>query len=265
MLFCSVFFSCESLEAAAEDWTEELPETAEQVSVTANSVSVPGRNFPPVLNQNRRTESSDPNWDITALDTAKDVGYLSRVEKSIILEMNKVRADPAKYARMYIRPELQYYNGRLYRRPGQARIQTYEGIKAVEECITALSAMESAGPLMPELGLSLGARDLAYEQERTGRTGHEGSDNSSPFTRLRRYGDYSSAAENLYYGAERAREAVIQLLIDDGAASRAQRANIMNGNFGQAGVSFATHPEYKSVCVITFAEDYRSAETEAAE
>jgi uncharacterized protein YkwD len=271
VLCCSMVFSCESLEVPEEDGdpaTDEIsvveapdsPVVAEESLSAARTTSVtPGRSTAPPLNQNRRSDSTDPNWDTAALDTAKDVYYLSRIEKSVILEINKARANPRRYAELYIQPELRYFNGRLYRRPGQVRIQTYEGAKAVEDCIAALSSMEPMPILMPEPGLSLGARDLAYEQERTGQTGHEGGDGSTPFTRIRRYGGgYTEAAENLYYGAERAREVVVQLLIDDGTPSRGHRANIMNGNFNQAGVAFDSHPKHTTVCVITFARDYVS-------
>jgi uncharacterized protein YkwD len=260
--YCSIVFSCESLEADWETAGETEQAGTSTVSeaglpATATTSSAPGGTTPPVLNQTRT--STDPNWDLAALDTAKDASYLSPIEKSVILELNKVRSDPRKYVRLYIRPELQYYSGRYYRRPGQARILTYEGVKAVEECITALSDMASAPPLTPELGLSLGARDLAYEQERTGGTGHEGADGSTYFIRIRRYGGgYNSVAENLYYGAEQAREAVIQMLIDDGMPSRQQRINIMKADFSQAGVSFGSHPEYQTVCVAILADGYVS-------
>jgi uncharacterized protein YkwD len=228
-----------------------------QDNSSAGVLSSVDRASQPVPSQ--RSDSSDPDWDIAVLDTAKHVNYLSPVEKSVILEINKVRADPKKYARLYIRPELQYYSGKFYRKPGQARIQTYEGVKAVEECITVLMNLGSAPPLTPEPGLSRAARDLAYEQERTGQTGHTGIDDSTPLTRIRRYGGgHTVTAENLYYGAEQAREIVVQLLIDDGMATRVQRANILNGHFSRAGVSFASHPSYKSVCVITFADAYMS-------
>ena len=62
------------------------------------------------------SERDDPdsaNWDIAALDVAKNVNYLSRVEKDVILEMNKVRTDPQKYAQLCIEPELQYYDGKM--------------------------------------------------------------------------------------------------------------------------------------------------------
>ncbi|MDR1444788.1 MAG: CAP domain-containing protein [Treponema sp.] len=266
MFYCSMIFSCESLEEIPADGAKpginevsitETPDIGQKENTA--TVLIPGRGATPIMNQNRRSNSTDPDWDTTVLDTAKDAYYLSRIEKSVILEMNKARTNPKKYAEMYIQPELRYYNGKLYQRPNRTRIQTYEGAKALEDCIAALSNMEPVPLLMPELGLSLGARDLAYEQERTGQTGHDGSDGSTPFTRIRRYGGgYIEAAENLYYGAERAREVVVQLLIDDGTPSKGHRANILNKDFSQAGVSFDSHPNYETVCVITFARGYVS-------
>jgi uncharacterized protein YkwD len=263
-LYCSMVFSCETLEEDTASGTGEIaaagePEGAEERNSPTAMNTGPGRGVVPVLNQSRRSDSADPDWNTTALDTAKDVYYLSRVEKSVILEMNKVRTNPRRYAELYIQPELRYYNGKMYLRQGRARIETYEGAKAVEDCIAALSSMAPVPALMPELGLTLGARDLAYEQERTGQTGHDGNDGSTPFTRIRRYGGgYTEAAENLYYGAERAREVVVQLLIDDGTPSKGHRANILNENFSQTGVSFDSHPNHGTVCVITFANNYLS-------
>ena len=61
-------------------------------------------------------------WDIDVLDTARNVNYLTRIEKDVILELNKVRSDPAKYAELYIRPRLAWFDGsnsgKGYKAPG---------------------------------------------------------------------------------------------------------------------------------------------------
>jgi hypothetical protein len=56
---------------------------------------------------NRRAHPDAANWDISALDTAAAMDYLSSAEKDVILEMNKARSDPKKYAELYIKPMLQ--------------------------------------------------------------------------------------------------------------------------------------------------------------
>ncbi|MDR1899371.1 MAG: hypothetical protein LBQ55_05125 [Treponema sp.] len=206
----------------------------------------------------RRGDPDAAHWDIEALDTAGNVDYLSPVEKDVILEMNKVRSDPKKYAELYIKPRLQYFSGNLYQTPGSIAIQTNEGKKAVEGCINVLSKMRGVQPLLPERGLFLAARDHTLDQGRTGRTGHDGSDKSTPASRTARYGQGSYVGENIAYGSRTGRETIIDLLVDDGVPSRGHRQNIMNRDYNQTGTSTGPHQQYGSVCVINYAKDYTS-------
>jgi len=215
----------------------------------------------PDTSQNRRAVQDTANWDIASLDTAANADYLSGVEKDIILEMNKVRTNPGKYAELYIQPRLRYFNGNNYSVPGQITILTREGASAVNICVAALKRTNSAGILYPELGLSLAAKDHVTDQGRTGQTGHNGSDRSSPQVRMERYGKFGRSytyGENIAYGSNTAREIVVQLLIDDGVPSRGHRINIMNDAFKQTGVSIGNHSQYRTTCTIKYANGYTS-------
>ncbi|GAB6393202.1 MAG: CAP domain-containing protein [Treponematales bacterium] len=208
---------------------------------------------------NRRGDPDAANWDIAALDTAKDTAYLTGVEKDVILEMNKVRSNPKKYAELYIQPTLKYYNGRNYSEPGQITIVTQEGAAAVNSCISALSRSKNAGLLTAEKGIWSAAKDHAIDQSKTGKTGHDGSDGSNFVKRMERYGGgYKTAGENCAYGPNTGRDIVVQFLVDDGVPSRGHRANIMNGAFTQTGVSIQTHPQFRYCCVIDYANGYVS-------
>jgi uncharacterized protein YkwD len=212
-----------------------------------------------ISDPNRRGDPDSSNWDIALLDTAANVDYLTGVEKDVILEMNKVRSDPNKYAELYIRPTLRYYSGKNYSEPGQITIVTQEGAAAVNSCITALTRANAVGLLQPERGIWLAAKDHALDQSRTGQTGHNGSDRSDPFKRMERYGGgYKTAGENCAYGPNTGRDIVVQFLVDDGVPSRGHRTNIMNRNFTQTGLSIQTHPQYRYVCVIDYANGYTS-------
>jgi uncharacterized protein YkwD len=194
-------------------------------------------------NTSTRADPDTAHWNIAALDTAKDAAYLTDIEKDVILEMNKVRSDPKKYAELYIQPMLQYSTG--------------EGKKAEEECITALSKINSVALLTPELGLSRAAKDQTTDQGKTGRVGHDGSDRSMPDTRMSRYGrGYNTWGENISYGQTSARDIITQLLIDLGVPSKGHRANIMNKDFTQTGVSVGTHSTYRTMCVLDYARGY---------
>jgi uncharacterized protein YkwD len=192
------------------------------------------------------------------LDTAKDVDYLTGVEKDVVLEMNMVRSNPKKYAELYIQPMLRYYNGKEYSVPGQITILTQEGSSAVQGCIAALSRARSVGLLAPEKGLSLATRDHATDQGKTGQTGHNGSDRSTPVSRASRYGKGQYIGENISYGDNIGRNIVCQLLIDDGVPSRGHRTNIMKSDYTQTGVSIGPHPQYRYMCCIAYAKDYET-------
>jgi len=210
---------------------------------------------------NRRADPDAANWDIATLDTAADVDYLTGIEKDVILEMNKVRTDPKKYAELYIQPRLRYFSGNNYSVPGQITIVTREGAAAVNDCIAALNRANSVGVLVPEMGLSLAAKDHVTDQSRTGQTGHNGSDGSTPESRMRRYGVFGRSwtlGENIAYGDTTGREIVCSLLIDDGVPGRGHRTNIMDRAFTQTGVGYGTHTQYRTSCVITYANGYSS-------
>ena len=210
---------------------------------------------------NKRSDPDAANWDIESLDTAADADDLTGIEKDVILEMNKVRTDPKKYARLYIQPRLQYYKGKHYSVPGQITILTNEGVLAARECINALNKASSVGILHPEKGLNRAAKAHVADQAKTGQTGHRGSDRSDPEARMRRYGRFEppwTYAENIEYGNATVRDIVIGLLIDDGVKSRGHRINIMNGAFTQTGVGCGTHTKYRTSCTINYANGYIS-------
>jgi uncharacterized protein YkwD len=208
-----------------------------------------------------RADPDAANWDIAALDTARDANYLSPVEKDVILETNKVRTDPKKYAALYIRPMLQFFKGNDYAVPGQVIVATKEGARAVNDCIAALNKASGVGVLTVERGLHLSARDHTVDQGRTGQTGHTGSDGSTMSARIKRHGAFAgsySLGENIMYGCVSGRDIVCGLLIDDGVPSRGHRVNIMNKEFSQTGVAVGPHRQFRTMCAINYASGYKS-------
>jgi len=202
--------------------------------------------------------AQDWNWDIALLDTARASPYLSETEKDVILELNKARSDPARYAEMYIRPRLTAFRGGLYSPKGGTPISTQEGVRAVEECYRAMRSAKPLGLLYPREGLSRGARDHVRDQGASGATGHYGRDGSDPGKRASRYGT-GDAGENIAYGADSAAEIVRQLLIDDGVPDRGHRLNTLAPEYRYAGAAVGGHPRYGTMCVINFSESYLTA------
>ena len=182
---------------------------------------------------------------------------------ALILEQNKARSDPQKYAELYILPMLQYFNGLIYSAPGKMANITQEGAAAVNECIAALNSAAAVGILRPERGLSLAAKDHVADQGRTGGTGHNGSDGSTPDIRMMRYGAFTDqqwrgGGENIAYGPTTGRDIVICLLVDDGVPGRGHRTNLLNNVYTQTGVGFGPQSYYGRNCTINYATGYRS-------
>ncbi|NQU55011.1 MAG: CAP domain-containing protein [Bacteroidetes bacterium] len=200
------------------------------------------------------THSKNPSLNKSDLNTAANVSYLSSFEKEIVFEINKLRSNPAKYANEYIAPLAKHYNRRLLYYPNDKPLMTREGVRALNECVSVLRNTKSMPIMYPNKGLSKAANDHVRDQSKTGKTGHKGGDHSDIKERMERYGDWKvRIAENIAYGGSSARQVVIYLLIDDGIKNRGHRKNFLHPEYKMVGVASGTHPGYRNMCVMDFA------------
>jgi uncharacterized protein YkwD len=188
------------------------------------------------------------------LNTAANVGYLSPIEKEIVLEINRFRANPAAYAKKYIAPLAKHYQRKVLYYPNDQPILTKEGVRALNECVRVLKKATPQSIIFPDKKLTKAANDHQKDQEKTGKTGHTGSDHSNLKKRIERYGKWQvRIGENIAYGNSSARQVVIFLLIDDGVKNRGHRNSLLHPAFNAVGVSFGHHPVYSTMCVMDFA------------
>lgn len=191
------------------------------------------------------------------LSSPSEVPYLTALEKGVVDEYNLARTNPKKYAAL-LAEYRKFYNGPYIDIPGEIRIMTNEGVSAVDEAIRFLESASPCPPLSPSPGMSKAAKDHVSDIGPKSMVGHSGSDGSSPFSRMNRYGRWQkTAGENISFGKRSAREIVIQLIVDDGVASRGHRKNIFNCSFTRIGVGFGPHGRYGSMCVQTLAGDFQ--------
>ena len=192
------------------------------------------------------------------------VSYLNETENQVLVELNKVRTNPARYAQEYITPLLTRFTNEdpnIRVTDDGRNLMTDEGPKAVKECITELKKAKAVPPLKPSKGMSKAAKDHIRDQGPSGRIGHQGFDNSDPFKRMNRYGTWQTiAGENISYGENTAREIVIQLLIDDGVANRGHRKIIMEVQCLVVGIAVGTHKSYNWMCTMDLAGGYEEKE-----
>jgi uncharacterized protein YkwD len=139
-------------------------------------------------------------------------------------------------------------------------MMTNEGPAAVEEALKALEAhaRRPTKALDWEDGMWFGSFDHCADCGPKGVMGHTGTDGSSPFDRMDRYGSWlSTAGENIAYGPNDPIEIVMGLFIDDGVPGRGHRTNILKPDFGVTAVSTCCHSYYSNQAVIAYAGGYR--------
>ncbi|MFY9150818.1 MAG: CAP domain-containing protein [Prolixibacteraceae bacterium] len=193
------------------------------------------------------------------LNTAKDVAYLSDLEKEVIYELNKVRSNPKQFAEEYLEELRASFEGKTFIYPGRTPVNSVEGVFPLNECIQALKKTEPVSILKPAEGLARAASILAEDQMKHGGIGHISRNGASPKNRIERFGHWDiCSSEDITYGSFEARQIVIALLIDDGVPDRGHRKNILNECSHFVGVSFGGHPSYQSMCVIDYAGEYKT-------
>jgi uncharacterized protein YkwD len=174
---------------------------------------------------------------------------------AIIHEMNLARQNPALYA-TFVEQTRQNYSGGVCLLPGNVRLRTHEGVRALDDAIQFLRRAKPQRPLALSPGLCLAAANHCREQA-GGATGHYDGHGGDPRNRISRYGMVSQGwAENIAYGRHTAREIVLALIVDDGVRGRGHRKNIFNPTYNVAGAAYGPHARFGSVCSIDFAIGY---------
>ena len=181
---------------------------------------------------------------------------LNEIEQVTLDELNLLRKSPKEYADK-VEDSKKYYNGDYIQYPGEIKIITSEGMKAVDECITVLKNTESLPEFKLSKGLTLAAQNMVEMQSKTSETGHTGTDGSSPFDRMNKFGTWDySAAENIDYGNNVPLRIVMSLIIDDGVSSRGHRKNILSADYKEIGLAGGVHQGYRHMFVMDFAGKY---------
>jgi uncharacterized protein YkwD len=178
------------------------------------------------------------------------------LERGILAEMNKARANPPAYASSLMEWRRKF-RGKRARLAPNLFLETKEGVAAVDEAIAALQKIGPVPTLRLSSGLSAAARDQVIYQGRQGLVGHSGRNKSTPFERMNLHGRWLKVAgENISYGPNSPQAVVRDLIVDDGVPDRGHRTNIFRKEYRVTGVACGSHKTYRTMCVIGYAAAY---------
>lgn len=161
------------------------------------------------------------------------------LEAAVLAEINRVRSNPQAYAD-WLATLKPYYQGTELRWPEQQIIKTEEGIAALEEAIAFLNALQPLPPLNASEKLNPIAQRLATSQA-----------NLSPEALTTTRETVSTFEHSLSYG-ETAQIIVMQLIVDDGIATRNSRKRLLRNDLQSNGVVCQPQAELGHICAIAY-------------
>lgn len=144
--------------------------------------------------------------------------YMSADELAMLDEINLMRSNPTGYI-AYVEQ---------YRKDIQSGRTFGSSLPVIDELIAELRRTPALSILEPAPCIYEAARKHGLDQKARGYTGHDGSDGSWPWERVKRAcSQMSDGNENLVGGLADVRESVILLLVDDGISSRGHRKTLL--------------------------------------
>jgi len=192
---------------------------------------------------------------------------MEKLAQEVVSALAAARADPRACAAR-IRKRLSCYDGNQYAAvqisgaPQPVKV-TKEGTAAVLDAISFLETQEALPGFCEQAitGLSLASADHIADVGGEGVASHVGSDGSSSWDRISRYGEWEGACgECLWYGTVgpwmNGESVVDDLIVDDGVMSRGHRLAVFDPRYTMCGATVESHKTFHSMVAIEFAAEY---------
>lgn len=189
-----------------------------------------------------------------------------QMARAIVDEINVFRRNPKKYAK-----EMQQlagrYQGKTLTFPDDGiQVECVEGIAALKDCLLQLSSCEPLSTITTSQAISSACTLHLADMQANNFSSHLGSDGSTPEDRLSSVGQHrEQCGENIVFGVRAPKEAVYQMLLDDGSPERGHRANLLNPEFHFMGIAVGRHPSAETAVVIMFADAFKARQVSRAQ
>jgi len=177
---------------------------------------------------------------LAAARTGDSVKYLTDEEKKVLLLVNLARLDGKSFITNVLDPFVK-----------ENSTPDNEYLRSLYTDLRATSGLKT---FLPHEKLSKSAAFHANDMGTKGKTGHDSSDGTACFDRIRRYHSGGYMAENCDYGYSDALNIVLHLMIDDGVPSKGHRNSILSPNYKRVGISIKPHKVWSFNCVMDFSD-----------
>jgi len=185
-----------------------------------------------------------------------DINF-EELNQNILIEHNRLRTDPQSYIPI-LHKHLDYFKDKILTRPNDNSFQTNEGSSAVEEAIKFLELAKPTYALTFDLRLHTSAKDHILDIGSKGLLSHEGSDGKNVSDRIEKYCEWDGVCiENIEFGAKKAQDIIVSLLVDDGIGSRPHREIMFSNELKYIGVASGTHKDYGVATAIDYVSGIR--------
>lgn len=175
---------------------------------------------------------NDPKYNYC--HTAKNITYLTPIEKDIIFILNLIRQYPADFNKTVVAYWPGYMDDVAMHKSGY-----YQSL------IRDLKTMQPVGILHPDSLAWISARCHAVSSGKKGYLGHDRLTEECI-----KHENYKG--ECCHYGFSNALEIVMSLLIDEGVANLGHRKICLSNKYNGVGASLQSHTTYRYVTVIDF-------------
>lgn len=177
----------------------------------------------------------------------------SAVEADILEEVNFLRTSPDAYVRDLEEYERRFDGRIAFGEGNEPDFTTHEGVRPVIEAAQDLRRARPLGTMRHSDVLAQAAADHVRLQGASGQVGHV-SNGKRPGDRVKARGGSIYVGEVIVYGVYSSRNAVRQLVVDDGVPGRGHRKLLLTASYQYAGVACGSHRRWRNMCVIVLSE-----------
>ena len=209
-------------------------------------------------------------WEDKKLNTAANSIYMQPEEREMIYEINRLRSDPPRYAKLFIAERLKEANRQLekygkgyknyslttsYTDNVKTKTDTtwhYENeekVKALQTLFDTLLRLKPLRILQPEKGIYKACQKHAADQAVNKEVNHRGNDGSWPWDRIKKNSPrMEDGNENIAFnsGIATPGDIVLQLLIDSGISDYGHRYNMLNAQWTHVACYYTKKPGWSS-------------------